>query len=113
MTKEKKVLIIVIGIIITILTIAGIIKVSNTLNGTYVSESKVYEIKFMRNGDCYWFEDDTFFTGTYKKVNDMYAIHISGSGFYISTNFIAKRDGIRSLVITGGTVDHERFIRKK
>lgn len=82
------------------------------LSGKYKSESGRYEIQFKNNGDCTWYQDGTFFEGTYEwdKDDKVYVLEITGSGFYMSTVFEAEpvKDG---LIVTGGVVKGELFTK--
>lgn len=82
------------------------------LSGRYKSESGRYEIKFKTNGDCTWYQDGTFFEGTYSWDNDeeLYVLEIVGSGFYSSTVFEAEPYN-DALIVTGGMVRGELFTK--
>lgn len=83
------------------------------LSGKYKSESGKYEVRFERNGECTWYQDKTFFEGTYYWDNDedVYVLEIVGSGFYSSTVFEAEPQG-NGLVVNGGLVRDEFFKKK-
>lgn len=83
---------------------------SNKLSGKYKSESGRYEIKFEKNGKCTWYQDGTFFEGTYSwdKDEKLFVLEIVGSGFYSSTVFKAEPKD-NGLIVTGGNVKGELF----
>jgi hypothetical protein len=81
------------------------------ISGMYESDSGVYSVKFTNSTECIWYQDGMFFNGTYNKTNDIYQLEIFGNGFYPNTVFNAKIDG-KDLIITGGIVYGERFIKK-
>lgn len=83
----------------------------NTLNGTYVSESGTYTVELNKDGTCTWYQDGSFFNGTYEKTDSGWQLNISGSGFYSNTVFNAETSG-KNLVITGGAVYGELFIKQ-
>ncbi len=82
----------------------------NSLHGQYTSESGQYSVKFNSNEECTWYQDGTFFEGTYYwDGNDgCYYLEILGNGFYQNTRFSATKDQ-GDLIINGGTVCNERF----
>jgi hypothetical protein len=85
----------------------------HTLSGKYKSRSERYEIKFEKDGDCTWYQDGTFFEGTYSWDADeeCYVLEIVGSGFYSSTVFKATpKNG--NLWVTGGMVKEELFVKQ-
>ncbi len=79
-----------------------------TLSGEYISESGLYRIKFKTDGTCKWYQDNTFFNGTYTYEDDIYYLEIEATSIYISTVFEAVPDG-DDLIITGGVVYGECF----
>lgn len=84
---------------------------SDSLNGTYTSESGLYSIEFNKDGSCTWYQDGMFFDGTYEKTEAGWQLDITGSGFYPNTVFQAVEDG-NDLVITGGIVNGETFVKE-
>lgn len=80
----------------------------NSLNGKYVSESGKYSVEFERDGSCTWYQDGSFFDGTYQQVDGGWELKIVGNGLYLSTVFYAEANG-NTLVITGGAVRGETF----
>ena len=95
-----------------ILAITSITGCSNGLSGIYQSESGVYSIRFISSTECIWYQDGSFFEGTYKKINNGYQLYIKGSGLYPNTIFNAITDK-KDLIITGGIVHRERFVKNK
>jgi len=93
------------------LSITSIIGCGNGLSGTYQSESGVYSVKFTSSAECIWYQDGSFFEGTYKKTNNGYQLEIKGSGLYTNTVFNVTTDK-KDLIITGGIVYGERFVKK-
>ena len=83
----------------------------NSLNGKYVSESGTYTVEFKRDGSCTWYQDGSFFNGTYQQVDKGWQLNIIGGGWYGNTVFYAEGDG-RTLVITGGVVYGETFTKQ-
>ena len=81
------------------------------LSGTYNSEHGEYTVKFTSSTQCTWYQDDTFFNGTYEKTQNGYQLEIIGSAIYSNTVFIATKDG-KDLIITGGVVEGERFVKQ-
>lgn len=81
------------------------------LSGTYTSENGKYSVEFTSGSECTWYQDGSFFNGTYEKTDDGYRLEIEGSGFYSNTIFDAEKDG-SDLIITGGTVDGQRFVKE-
>ena len=83
----------------------------NSLKGKYVSESGWYSVEFNGNGTCTWYQDGTFFNGTYKKVDSGWQLNINGSGLYSNTIFQVEGNG-GMLIITGGVVYEELFTKQ-
>lgn len=81
-----------------------------SLSGMYVSESGKYGVEFEKSGECTWYQNDTFFDGNYEYLDGKYKLEIRGHGFYANTVFFAAKDD-GDLVIDGGTVKCERFVR--
>lgn len=81
------------------------------LSGKYTSENGKYKIEFKDDTTCTWYESGLFFNGTYEKIDSGYQLEIKGSGFIPNTVFNAVLDG-SDLIITGGSVDGERFVKK-
>ena len=81
------------------------------LDGTYISESGEYEIEFEKDGTCVWIQGGRFFDGTYEETKDGYRLMIMGNGLAVNTVFDAVWDG-KDLIITGGRVDGERFVKQ-
>ena len=79
------------------------------LKGKYSSEGGDFT-DFKKDGTCKWYQDGSFFDGEYKKDGDGFEIDISGSGLFTNTVFVAMKDG-DDLIITGGIVYGERFIK--
>jgi hypothetical protein len=85
---------------------------SKHFSGTYESKYGEYSVKFTGSSKCTWYQNGMFFNGTYKKIDGEYHLEIRGSGAYSNTVFIAVKDK-RDLIITGGSVYKERFIKQK
>jgi len=83
----------------------------NGLSGKYESESGTYSVEFKKSGECTWYQGGKFFEGTYSKNDNGYKLEIKGGGFYSNTVFEAEKDG-KDLIITGGVVKGERFVKK-
>ncbi|MBD5504235.1 MAG: hypothetical protein HDR09_11025 [Lachnospiraceae bacterium] len=84
---------------------------SNSLDGSYASEDGTYQIKFNDDGSCTWYQDGTFFNGTYDKTDDGWQLEITGNGLYSNTVFSAsEEDG--DLIISGGVVNNGRFVKQ-
>lgn len=81
------------------------------LSGKYTSEDGNYSVDFSSDTECTWYQDDLFFNGTYKVIDDGYQLEIVGDGFYTNTVFTAQKDG-KDLIITGGNVESIRFIKE-
>lgn len=81
------------------------------LSGTYTSENGKYSVEFTSGSECTWYQDGSFFNGTYEKTDDGYRLEIEGNGFYFNTIFDAEKDG-SDLIITGGAVDGQRFVKE-
>lgn|GEM_PF-2056695 len=110
--KKIKILMIAGTVIVVLISLLLLIRMNNTLSGTYMSESGNYSVSFKRNGTCIWYEDDMVFLGEYKKLsNNTYYLTVSLGILDISTTFTAKTESPRSMAITGGTVHSERFIK--
>jgi len=95
-----------------ILAIYSITGCSNGLSGTYQSENGFFYVKFTSSTECIWYQDGSFFEGTYKKTNNGYQLYIKGSGLYTNTLFNVITDK-KDLIITGGIVHRERFVKNK
>ena len=85
----------------------------DALEGTYISESGLYEITFKEDFTCVWYQHEMygksiFFDGTYEKVGDNYVLYIDGEVYSYNTRFVAEpvEDGF---IVTGGVVDGELF----
>ena len=89
-------------------TLAGC---SSSLSGTYESESGKYFIKFSDSKECTWYEDGTFYNGTYEKTSEGYTLKMMGNLLVPNTVFEAVKDG-NDLIITGGIVYGETFIKQ-
>lgn len=91
------------------LTLAGC---GHTLSGKYKARGGRYEVKFEKNGECTWYQDGTFFEGTYEwdENKKAYILEIEGNGFYLSTVFEAKPLN-DTLMIKGGVVD-DQFVKE-
>ena len=85
---------------------------SNSLYGTYVSDSGTYTVIFKKDGTCRWFESETVLDGTYEKGRNSYTLYIrSAMAWGSDTTFVAiPVDG--GLQITGGVVNGEIFRKK-
>jgi len=91
---------------------------SGDLSGIYESESGIYSVEFKSSTKCTWYQNDLSFEGTYKKTNKGYELKIRADGkktnngsSYLDTVFNAIKDG-EDLIITGGVVYGERFVKK-
>lgn len=84
---------------------------ANGLSGVYISESNTYSVDFEADGTCTWYQGGSFFTGTYEKDGEFWKLEITGSGTYANTVFIATPSN-GDLIIEGGTVNGERFIKQ-
>ena len=82
----------------------------NGLSGTYVSESGSYTVKFTSPTECTWYQDGSFFNGTYEKTDNGYRLEVLGGGFYGNTVFELLKDG-KDFIVTGGVVYGERFVK--
>ncbi len=85
--------------------------VTNPLFGVYKSESGKYRIEFETDGSCRWYQDNTFFVGSYRFQNGRYILEIIATANYISTVFDAAPSG-DDLIINGGVVYGERFVKQ-
>jgi hypothetical protein len=79
------------------------------LSGIYQSENG-FSVEFISSKECIWYQDGSFFEGTYRKNGDDYLLEIKGSGLNTSTVFNAIVDE-NDLVITGGIIYKERFAK--
>jgi hypothetical protein len=104
---KKRLLAVSIMLAVLLLALAG----CGGLSGTYESESGAYSIEFKGSSECTWYQDGSFFDGTYEKTDDGYRLEIVGGGLYTNTVFDAVEDQ-GDLIISGGSVDGERFIKK-
>ena len=113
--SSHKMIIIVAGVVIAIVAIVLVFVLSNSgsgkLSGTYQSESGKYTIDFEKNGECTWRENSWVFEGTYEKESDEFILTIQGSGLFATTEFHAVPDD-KDLIVTGGSVDGERFVKQ-
>lgn len=107
----KKIIAFVLVIVLCLTLCACAEDAGNTLNGKYVSESGKYTIEFERNGSCTWYQDGSFFNGTYQQTENGWQLNIEGNGLYSNTVFQAEGDG-KTLVITGGVVYGETFTKQ-
>ena len=105
--KKNIIVILALFLAITLCACSG----KNSLKGRYTSESEEYSVEFQKNGDCTWYQDDSFFKGTYKKTDDVWILEVVGGGLHVNTVFTATKDG-DDLLINGGTVMNERFIKE-
>lgn len=103
---RRKVLFVTLVMLIVLLTGCG----NRKLSGKYSSEDGVYSVEFLSDSECTWYQDDSFFNGTYKNSDNSYQLEIIGDGFYSNTVFTAEIDG-EDLIITGGNVNQVRFIK--
>lgn len=96
--------------IVLIAAIAFIIHSKNNIYGYYVSESGYYSVSIEKDGVCYWYQDNTRFTGTYEKNDSSLQLSIAGKSHYADTTFLAaiEKQGLR---IAGGTVHSELFTK--
>ena len=95
--------------IVVIAAIAFLIHSKNNIYGYYVSESGYYSVSIEKDGVCYWYQDNTRFTGTYEKNDSSLQLSVIGKSHYANTTFLAtiEKQGLR---IAGGTVNSELFI---
>lgn len=103
--REK---IVVVSLIMLIFVLVGC--GSKKISGTYSSEDGQYSIDFLSDSECRWYQDGSFFDGTYKNIDNGYQLEMVGEGFYSNTVFTAEIDG-DDLIITGGIIDQVRFIK--
>ena len=80
------------------------------LTGLYEGESGQYSVQFERSGEVTWYQDGKFFKGTYESTSEGFQLEVLGGGMYDNTIFKAVQDG-NDLIITGGTVKGERFVK--
>lgn len=102
------ILVIALGIIPSLLYGCG----AQSLSGTYVSESGRYSVKFESDGNCTWYQDSLFFNGTYEKTDSGWKMEILGNGWYGNTVFSAEKVDENTLIINGGMVDDETFLKQ-
>ena len=99
-------------ILVTLMVVFCLTGCGNKLSGTYKSENGLYSIEFKSNGECTWYQDGSFFEGTYKVKDDSFQLDIQGNGFYSNTVFTAVEDDKNTLIINGGIVNAEKFIKQ-
>lgn len=80
-------------------------------HGIYRSESGYYSVKFDKSGSCTWYQSGYSFFGTYEATADGWHLYLEGNSDYGDTDFYATKSG-RNLIIEGGTVDGELFIKQ-
>ena len=90
--------------------IIGLCACGEKLNGRYTSESGYYYVEFNKDGSCTWYQDGTFFNGTYRKIGGEWQLNVNGRGIYDNTVFMAEKDG-KGLVISGGVLYNEYFYK--
>lgn len=95
---------------LSIVLLIGCGSKNSIVGSTYESENGVYKVEFQKDSKCTWYQDGTFFEGTYKKTDEGYTLNIVGSGFYSNTVFEAKVDGA-DLIITGGVLSEVKFTK--
>ena len=105
MKKKGKV---IVALIMLLVVLAGC---GSKMSGTYASEDGQYSIEFSSDSECTWYQDGSFFNGTYKKTDNGYQLEMIGEGLYSNTVFTVEMDG-EDLIISGGTVDQMRFVKK-
>lgn len=103
---NRKAVIVTLIMLIIVLVGCGNKKIS----GTYASEDGQYSVEFSTDSQCTWYQDGSFFDGTYKKTDNGYQLEMVGEGFYSNTVFTAEMDG-DDLIISGGNVEQMRFIK--
>ena len=84
---------------------------ASTISGTYSSEDGKYSIEFSSDSECTWYQDGTFFNGTYKKTENGYQLEIVGKGLYSNTVFSVDIDE-DDIIVSGGKVEQERFTKE-
>lgn len=88
---------------------------ADALEGRYVSESGLYKIEFDDDFTCVWYQEifghEVYFDGTYEKVGDVYVLHMDGETYSYNTRFEAKPVE-RGLIVTGGLVNGELFVKQ-
>lgn len=111
MNNKKKIILTVVVSTIVLAVIVIFVSLNSGISGTYESENGYYSVEFMSLNKCTWYQDGIFFNGTYEKADSGYQLEIVGTGGYLNTNFTAVKEG-RDLIITGGIVGGERFMKK-
>jgi len=104
--KRFTALLLAIALCVSLCACAG-----GSLRGKYISESGEYTLEFKSNGTCVWYEDGSFFNGTYYETGSGWQLNVNGSGLYSNTVFNAEKSG-RDLIINGGMVHGELFIKQ-
>ena len=110
----KKVLVIFLSIV-TIFTFVSCSQ-RNDILGKYVSESGKYTVEFKEDNICIWYQEildiETFFEGTYEKEGEKYKLLIKGDGFFATNTSFEAELTDQGLIITGGVVKGELFIKQ-
>lgn len=97
--------------VLSLVLLTGCGSKNAVVGNTYESEDKLYKVEFKEDSKCTWYQDGTFFDGTYKKTDEGYSLNIVGNGLYSNTVFEAEVDG-KELIISGGTLSDVKFSKE-
>ena len=110
----RKILSVIICFIMICLCVSCAAK--NEVQGKYVSESGKYTLEMKDENVCVWYQEiagkETFFEGTYEKDGEIYNLLIRGDGFFVSNTSFTAEPTDDGLIITGGVVDGELFLKQ-
>ena len=112
-TTTKKLGVTVTSILLIAVLCLTLTGCGHTLSGKYKSRSGNYEISFEKDGSCVWYQDGSFFEGTYSwdDTDKVYILDIKGNGLYSNTSFTAEPYD-EFLTVNGGIVYNEVFVKK-
>jgi len=83
--------------------------IENALDGAYISDDERFTIVFEPDGNCRWYQGESFFNGTYRATKSGWQLEIVGDATHPNTVFTAVAEG-DDLVVNGGLCDDTLFI---